>query len=154
MSNMSTRQSGEPRPARIYACKALVSPGALYKTVIIDFDMSAVEVIAQVLERYGEIENADEYELRYAKVQKDGKPLKRGSSLLSVLSGSNKSDYHVLADDEAPYLVEEYFAGENRRFELHRRSKEARKSVPALPHKASQALSLRSHSTDNMRLAH
>lgn len=99
---------------QVYALQALVSPCSLYKSVAATPQMSSQEVIRKVLERYGDTTDPRDFELKYA-IAADADKKKSPHKM----TGGRKA--HVLADDESPVLVAEWFTETNRRFELHRK---------------------------------
>ncbi|EGD77699.1 hypothetical protein PTSG_08791 [Salpingoeca rosetta] len=105
---------------RVYGGSALLSPGAEYKSILAREDTTASEVIAQVLERYGEPSDPSEFELRSILVdEKTGKVKRQGS--LSKIFGSRTEHTITLEPDVCPVLFADWYGEENRRFELHRK---------------------------------
>jgi hypothetical protein len=111
----STEQEGTVT-LRVFAGKALMAPGALYKSVMATPQMTALEIIRQALERYGEAEKVTDFQLMYRRVDDDHG---RKGSLSKLFSG--KARAHILCDDECPVLVAEWFNDALCRFELLRK---------------------------------
>lgn len=107
--SQSGAAAGEVKSLKVYAGKALVSPGSLYKAVLCEPEATAHAIIIKTLERYGETADPLLFELIYAVDKLDGKKSAKGHKP------------HVLQPDECPGLVMDWFTEEHRRFELRRR---------------------------------
>ena len=104
---------------RVYAGKALVSPGSLYKSVLCHRGMTAAEVIASVLERYGEPGSPADFALMYV-VSSDtsgiaGSPTAKTAGAAASLT-LKSSKPHTLGADDKPLLVAESFGEGTRRW--------------------------------------
>eukprot|EP00056_Hartaetosiga_gracilis_P008253 m.117795 g.117795 ORF g.117795 m.117795 type:complete len:328 (-) comp12881_c0_seq4:2002-2985(-) len=115
---------------RVFAEHAIYSPGVSYKSVPASQETTASEVIQMVLDKFGEMEPASRFELRYVRISSKTGKVKRRSSLMKIVKGS--SEFSIsLEDDICPVLFAEWYSDEPRRFELHRKEEVERPTIGA-----------------------
>eukprot|EP00055_Hartaetosiga_balthica_P014155 m.76178 g.76178 ORF g.76178 m.76178 type:complete len:176 (-) comp8508_c0_seq2:545-1072(-) len=95
MTQAQHQHSNEnPIMLRIFAEHAIYSPGVEYKTVPATNSTTALEVIQMVLNKFGEMEPASKFELKYVRINSKTGRVKRRNSLLKLVKGD--SDFSIV----------------------------------------------------------
>eukprot|EP00055_Hartaetosiga_balthica_P014153 m.76173 g.76173 ORF g.76173 m.76173 type:complete len:279 (-) comp8508_c0_seq1:47-883(-) len=131
MTQAQHQHSNEnPIMLRIFAEHAIYSPGVEYKTVPATNSTTALEVIQMVLNKFGEMEPASKFELKYVRINSKTGRVKRRNSLLKLVKGDSDFSIH-LEEDICPVLFAEWYSEEPRRFELHRKADAFEEFLPS-----------------------
>jgi len=107
---------------RIFDSDAIKVPGVMYKTVGIKPSMSSQAVITEALGKFGSFVDPKSLELRFAP-DPDRMGVKKSKKK------KQQEPSKVVADDECPLLVVEWYTDIPRRFEIHSKSNDGEKLI-------------------------